>query len=70
MNMQVIRQYLQQQFGCHYQLNLIFWYSMASNVLMNMQVIRQYLQIRMSLSAQPHLLVFHGFKCIIEHASD
>jgi hypothetical protein len=24
----------------------------------------------MPLSAQPHLLVFHGFKCINEHASD
>ena len=43
---------------------------MASNVLMNMQVIRQHLQIRMPLSAQPHLMVFHGFRCINEHASD
>jgi hypothetical protein len=24
----------------------------------------------MSLSAQPHLLLLHGFKCINEHASD
>jgi hypothetical protein len=24
----------------------------------------------MPLSAQPHLIVFHGFKCINEHASD
>jgi hypothetical protein len=35
-----------------------------------MQVIRQYLQIRMPLSAQPHLLVFQGFKYINEHASN
>ena len=70
MIMQVIRQYLQYQFECHYQRNLIVWYSMVSNAAMNMQVIRLYLQVRMPLPAQPHLLVFHGFKGNNEHAID
>ena len=43
---------------------------MVTDVLMNIQVIRQYLQIRMPLSEQPHLMVFHGFRFINEHASD